>query len=770
MRKCSKELIYAMLLICFLLPILSTPVIAQDGETDIFTVGTAWSTSISSWDATCADVGIGSYYTDSALEALFDYPFNTTGDYDELIPVLATDWTFESRPTEMSDMGFMAYDGIKSMDITLREGVTFHDGSNWNATVAKWNIDRLFVIMGNINGSISSLLVGPYGLSITRLRAAYYERVDEWAKFATPSWNVSMLAGPTSYAEWGYSADYYNYYPTIAGVTILEDLESGGTIRIEFNQWREGPGGLTGWAGIRFISMEAYKDYFTVPIFGYGQDPSFPQNNPAVFPGHLIGTGPYIFEEHNTATNSGSMKRFTNWWNSSAQRADGWHKVERVGVTGFPHTEAGYATRNIAMLAGDIDWARDRSWEPLDPDLMKTSPFIKYESLGLEPMGENIVLNCINETYLRYWDEIDLNISHSNVPGYEAYPVFVFGVVEADDTIIAHGINRAFRKALSYAFDYDTFVTVVSNNRVVRSGGLLAKIHEHYNPSIPLAYHDLTIARQALIDDPYWGDVVTARDLSIANDTDDWNWVADHDPIYKMEYNWDTAHIATRNLLITALEDIGCGIILEEDIPDTYTRWFDGTYSFPWFTTDGWAHKIYYPAVNSLPMLYGYHHSPGVVERDKGDPFGVISDWSLLLEPSPPYPPDYYILPPYSQFIYNAGYNMAFSFNVTCDAILDELQMCNETREVELYDNLADWSQNFQYQNIFLGNDKQGHATDTDWEVKFQWSTFRFNLVKAVAGAKKEVIPGFSVGFVLSASLIAFIGIAYKFMKKKEKL
>ena len=489
MRKCSKELIYAMLLICFLLPILSTPVIAQDGEIDIFTIGTAGPRSIASWDAPCADTSIGDYYTNSALEPLFDYPLNTTGDLEELIPVLATDWTFESRPTEMSDMGFMAYDGIKSMDITLREGVTFHDGSNWNATVAKWNIDRIYVIMGNINGCID-LLDSPYKIAVTRLRAVYYERVAEWEKFATPSWNVSELAGLTSYAEWGYSADYVNYYPTIAGVTILDDLESGGTIRIEFNQWRTGPGGLTGWAGVRFISMEAYKDYFTVPIFGFGQDPSFPQNNPAVFPGHLIGTGPYIFEEHITATDSGSMKRFANWWNSSAQKADGWHKVERVGVTGFPHTEAGYATRNIAMLAGDIDWARDRSWEPLDPDLMETSPFIKYESLGLEPLGENIVLNCINETYLRYWDEINLNVSHALYPY-----AFVSGVVEADGTILAHGINRAFRKALSYAFDYDTYVTVVSNNRVVRSGGLLAKtmniiIHLYPLPIMILLSHD----------------------------------------------------------------------------------------------------------------------------------------------------------------------------------------------------------------------------------------------------------------------------------------
>ena len=57
-----------------------------------------------------------------ALEALISIKMDGT-----IVPILATDWK-------------VADDG-KSITLTLRQGVKFHDGSDFNAEVAKWNLD-----------------------------------------------------------------------------------------------------------------------------------------------------------------------------------------------------------------------------------------------------------------------------------------------------------------------------------------------------------------------------------------------------------------------------------------------------------------------------------------------------------------------------------------------------------------------------------------------------------------------------------------------------
>ena len=67
-----------------------------------------------------------------------------------------------------------------------------------------------------------------------------------------------------------------------------------------------------------------------------------------------------------------------------------------------------------------------------------------------------------------------------------------------------------------------------------------------------------------------------------------------------------------------------------------------------------------------------------------------------------------------------------------------------------------------------MGNDLQGHAINNDWDYTWFWPTFRFHSVKFVGGGVTEPIPGFPVGVVLTATIIAFLGIVYTIRRKKK--
>ncbi len=726
MRKYSKGLMFTLFLTSIVLPFFPITVKAQ--ASDVFVVGACGPRDIAHWDSPTFVTSTGDYYINTCLETLFRAQAHIwSGDVrTELLPVLATSWTIEDRPDEMNMAGFMNYNGMKSVELTLRPGVKFHDGSDWNATVFKWNIDRFMRIIGNISG-----ITPVIDTNMKTVRDTYWLEVGDYEDFETTNWNVTQFDGiPASYAEHGVSGDMVSRFPRFKNVTITEDLQSGGKVKVYFNDWDTG---LNYLQGLEMISMVAYEDYSDTFIKGYGTHLDFPQDNPALFPGHLIGTGPYVFGGHES--DIGILTRFDDWWNASAQQADGWHMVKTVALATFAHTEAGYQARSTAMVAGDIDWAYDRSWEPINYQDVIAAPNVRYIPQGVEAYGENIILNCINETSLYYMAYV-LNYNFSTV--YPSYLVGAFvasGIMNPNGTAKnMGGINRAFRKAISYAFDYDTYIHTAMNDRVVRSGGFLTGTNPYYNGSIPIATHDLTIARQALLDDPFWGAVCANRQLNITNTTAQWNYIADTNPIYNMEYSWDQAHLEAYSIISTSLRDIGCGIDASEDVPDTFYK-MSATFTFPWWTCDGFSLKLPYFRVANLGYLEAYYKSPAAGSLWPGDQF----------------------------------YNMGFSYNSTFDNILKKIWFQNETGVQDSYNQLTDWIQNFQYPAIYLANDLMGHAVDEDWDYSWYWGTFRFNLVKYVGGApERPFIPGFPISVVLPAALMAILGIVYTIIRKKK--
>ena len=365
--------------------------------------------------------------------------------------------------------------------------------------------------------------------------------------------------------------------------------------------------------------------------------------------------------------------------------------------------------------------------------------------MGQENYGEVVVLNCVDETYLRYWYDIGLNLTQYGI-------LSSTNIKNANGTLKpTHGIDRTFRKALSYAYDYDTYLALF-NGRLVRSGGLVAATHEYYDPAVNLPDTDLTIARETLLNDPVWGVVCAARGLDENSTTAEWNTVAGTNPIYTMEYHYDQAHLESYSMLISALEDIGCDIDATEDTIGTYPAILAGT--LPLLSNDGFAIKPFHDRINDLGYIQAYYQSTGIYEAEPFPGYGVIAMYN-----SPPY-----------AFPYKAGANMGFNYNATCDNLIAKLWFQDTAGKEQYYSELADWAQNYQYPMLYLGNDLTGRCVDNDWDTAWHWNyVLHFDLVKYSPTVPRP-IPGFSVELVLFASLIGAIGIAYIFIKKKKIL
>ena len=97
------------------------------------------------WDPAIREADIMGYIKDHAQQGLIRQ--DSFGKYH---PVLAESWTIHERPDGVSALG-PNQGGIAAIEFKLRENVTFHDGSAFNASVVKWNFDRLTYISGYEN-------------------------------------------------------------------------------------------------------------------------------------------------------------------------------------------------------------------------------------------------------------------------------------------------------------------------------------------------------------------------------------------------------------------------------------------------------------------------------------------------------------------------------------------------------------------------------------------------------------------------------------------
>jgi len=289
---------------------------------------------------------------------------------------------------------------------------------------------------------------------------------------------------------------------------------------------------------------------------------------------------------------------------------------------------------------------------------------------------------------------------------------------------------------------------------LILTWGFLPTGNEYYNPSIPLAYRNLTIARQALIDDPNWGPLVAARNLDITNSTADWLWVAVNDPIWEFKLMWDQANIDISNVFATSINDIGmvCGGPFGapdpawEITPDLYTAMFSW-WSVNYFTYHGVPTNWPGTFTAFLPALEYYVKSPGL-------PY----TW---------YTGD-------NHFPNKAWYNIGFAYNSSVDTWIERAWFSDRATAQLLHDNLTKHFQTYQYSDIMVSESMSGYAINKDWSLS-ELGSWAF--LKYLAGddgppglPPSEEIPGFHLAAILAFSMVTMTGIGYSLKKKRKRV
>jgi len=617
------------------------------------------------WDPLRYGSSIGDYYRNNALEALIAPTDKFSGDFDEFLGILSTNWDIEHRPDEINAKGFLNRGGIKAINFTLRQGITFHDGSIFNASVVKWNFDRIIQFTGNLSGN-----------GETQLRENWWLDASKWSPFMTASWNVTQYIGKSAnYMGYGPSLDpkMIGWVPIINRTTILDPGGSigGGKIRFEFNHW--GNNMLYNIAQLPIISMYSYSDYFDAIIHGYGEYPGYIQG---VDLHHLIGTGPYVFVFHDEMIlQEGLIVRNDNYWNATSIQAEGWHQITHVDIIIFPFGQPGYQARNIALLAGEIDYAVDNPQQPLIYDDIVANPSINYFERGVENNLDQIILNCINETYWK-------------------------------DHVATDGINRALRKAINYAFDYDEYINNIKNGRAVRCNSPLGIENEFYNGSLPYPTTNLTIARRSLLDDPFYGPLCAARGLSVSSSDANWQNVALMNPIHVLSYAWGVDTTDLKDLVNASLHNIGCTLNTDPswEIPNIVMNLIIGT--FPFFTHQGFNIKWPMMEFNSIIYVDAFYKNPGHLS-------------------------------------FNMGWNFGFCYNLTVDQWIEQIYFSDRARAEQLYDAFSNWCLNYQYPCVYMSQDLIGAALRDDFEISFRRGDTSFTYIRPATEPEPPSPPGF---------------------------
>jgi len=486
---------------------------------------------------------------------------------------------------------------------------------------------------------------------------------------------------------------------------------TGGTIQIQLNDYVTD---LRLIAWLPMISMEQYSDMFYTQILD-----EFDWTGDQL----ACGTGTYKALEVDKVNQIMKLERFDDYWNFTELRAAG-KMIVKDGLISYITGDTDGQLVTTAMTAGDADFAWDGPYGEIFEDQLKASSLLDYTSTGTADSIEQV------------------------------------------DFIIPN-TDTAFRKAISYAFNYTQYLVSVKEGEAIRCDNLMGENSVYINHSIVGSLQDLTIARNALLNDPSYGSALDNAGINISSPTQDWNDFADNvgsltnataKELFTFDYLHDIYNVDLTSTLETSIADIG--IVLNKSGATPSNPYGDYKTLSLW----GMWFVMLSPAGRQAAYDNGLE--------------GFSVDWPM----------------PKTDLAYlDAFYTFKSLFNVTGteewdsvpdnwnwglinDPVLQEairaLYFQDEADKLITYSTIQERVGRELYTTMFLTQDTQGYVVNKKFALDYYWGGFDFAEVSIGDGYEaagiEVVIPGYSNITLVLFSVISIITIGYAIKRKKK--